>query len=126
MHELSLAKSLIDQLVNLAQEHDSQRITKVTVLLGPFSGVVADSFDFGFNILKKDLPVTENAELILQTPPPEYKCLQCNTILQEENLNAKENLKYQPTERKTCRKCSSTNLSPQGGTELILQQLEME
>ena len=50
MHELSLAKSLLDQVSDLAREHNSTSVTKVKVILGPFSGVVADSFDFGFNI----------------------------------------------------------------------------
>ena len=54
MHELSLAHSLIDQILDLAAEHQASRVLRVRVTLGPFSGVVRDSFEFGFNVLKKE------------------------------------------------------------------------
>ena len=78
MHELSLAQSLIDQLIGLAEEHQANSITRVVVTLGPFSGIVADSFEFGFNILKKDKAATSDASLVLETPDPEYVCLSCD------------------------------------------------
>jgi hydrogenase nickel incorporation protein HypA/HybF len=128
MHELSLAQSLIEQLLHLAQEHKAERITRVAVTLGPFSGIVRDSFEFGFNIIKESDVVTREALLELITPDPEYTCLDCGTVavipfsLQTDRL---ESVLLGPA-AKHCSGCGSNRLSPQGGTELILNQVEME
>ena len=55
MHEMSLAQGLIEELSVLASKNKALRIVQVRVVLGPFSGVVADSFSFGFNVLKKSM-----------------------------------------------------------------------
>ena len=57
MHEMSLAQGLIEELSALASKNKALRIVQVRVVLGPFSGVVADSFSFGFNVLKKREPL---------------------------------------------------------------------
>jgi hydrogenase nickel incorporation protein HypA/HybF len=128
MHELSLAQSLIEQLLDLAREHRAERINRVVVTLGPFSGIVRDSFEFGFNILKQSQQAMEGAVLVLETPDPEYSCLDCNKVaiipfpLQSERLE----MARCGLAAKKCPWCGSNRLSPKGGTELILNQLEME
>lgn len=128
MHELSLAQSLIDQLLELADEHGADRITSLSVAIGPFSGIVADSFSFGFNALKEEHQRTNEAVLMLELPEPQYQCRACQTIttiaLQSSDVHL--GAASQHSDDKQCRKCSSTNLSPIGGTELILKQIEME
>ena len=128
MHELSLAQSLIDQLLDLAKEHQAERVTGVTVTLGPFSGIVRDSFEFGFNILKEGQEMTREAVLELETPDPVYICLDCNQVsvipfpLQSERLDGTCGSPYP----KKCPWCCLSRLSPKGGTELILNHVEME
>lgn len=128
MHELSLAQGLIDQILDLAQEHDAKRVTRVAVILGPFSGVVSDSFAFGFNILKQSRQEIAEAVLDLETPDPEYDCLDCRKLsiipfpLQSDRLELARCELF----AKKCPWCGSNRLSPKGGTELILNQLEME
>ena len=61
MHEMSLAQGMIRQVLALAQKHQAGRIASITVLLGPFSGVVAESFAFGFEVLKKEEPCLAGA-----------------------------------------------------------------
>ncbi len=128
MHELSLAQSLLDQLLDLAKEHHAVRINRVLVTLGPFSGVVRDSFEFGFNALKQSLELTRGAELELETPDPVYLCLDCGKVsvipfsLPSDRLE----LAMTSTFPKKCPWCCLNRLSPKGGTELILNQVEME
>jgi len=63
MHELSLAQGLLNQLEELAREHKATTILVVRVDIGDQSGIVTDSFCFGFNALKKEQQLTENALL---------------------------------------------------------------
>ncbi len=63
MHELSLAQGLIDQLQELARDHGAEKIFQVWVNIGGASGIVVDSFAFGFDAVKMDLPLTVQAVL---------------------------------------------------------------
>lgn len=128
MHELSLAQSLIDQLLGLAKEHHAGRITKVLVTLGPFSGVVRDSFEFGFNILKESQALTRDAELELETPDPVYTCLDCGKLSAIPFSHPGDLLDIHSSRPypKKCPWCCLSRLSPKGGNELILNHVEME
>ncbi len=128
MHEMSLAQSLIEQILALASEHRAQRVDRVVVTLGPFSGVVRDSFEFGFDILKKDHEKVREAVLELETPDPEYVCLDCKkvAVIPFPKQSDRLELARCGLAAKKCPWCGSSRLSPKGGTELILNQLEME
>jgi len=128
MHELSLARSLIEQILALAAEHRARRVNRVVVTLGPFSGVVRDSFEFGFNILKQEQEPVREAVLELETPDPEYVCRDCDKVAVIPFPRQSERLELARCglAAKKCPWCGSNRLSPRGGTELILNQLEME
>ena len=49
MHEISLVQGLLAELALLAEKHESKSISKVRVEVGPLSGIVVDSFQFGFD-----------------------------------------------------------------------------
>jgi hydrogenase nickel incorporation protein HypA/HybF len=127
MHELSLAQSLITQLLDMVKEHQADRVTRLSVTIGPFSGVVRDSFEFGFNALKLSSEATRTAALEVETPDPAYLCLDCDKV---------SVIPFsQPTEStdaifggypKKCPWCCRGRLSPKDGTELILNLVEME
>ncbi len=124
MHELSLARSLIDQILALAQEHQAKKIINVTVIIGPFSGIVTDSFCFGFEALKREQKPTREAALTLETPSPEYCCLQCGKTFTGSNSQAMPSRSFSAD--RPCPACGSEHCTTRGGDELILKQLEME
>ena len=66
MHELSLAQALLDQLQELAVTHGAEKILQVRVNIGRASGIVIDSFVFGFDAVKMDLPLTRKAILTIE------------------------------------------------------------
>ena len=127
MHELSLAQSLLDQILSLAQQHNARLVNKVYVTIGPFSGIVVNSFTFGFNALKLDHTATKSTELIVENPAAQYLCLECGKITTPTKMTDDHiaTLMPQPDDG-TCSHCGHKSLSPQGGAELILKQLEME
>ena len=63
MHELSLAQGLLTQIKELAAVHEATKIITVRVSIGYNSGIVVDSFSFGFNAIKADNELTGDAVL---------------------------------------------------------------
>lgn len=115
MHEISLVQGLFEQLKELAETNRSSRITSITMEIGPLSGVVVDSFRFGFDILSADDDLVQGAKLIVEIPPVTYTCTECG--------HKETTIEKKPGE---CRKCGELFLIPEGGEDLILRQVEME
>ncbi len=113
MHELSLAQGLLEQLKSICSEHGATKITKVSLSIGKQSGIVIDSFEFGFEILSKDEAITENAVLEILTVDPTSRCMDCKAT-------------FAGFEYTSCKHCNSTNLRSYGGDDLVLTQVEME
>ncbi len=65
MHEFSLAQGLMQQLIGLADQHGAHKICTVRVEIGNRSGIVVDSFSFGFEVMAKENRLTREAVLEL-------------------------------------------------------------
>ncbi len=115
MHEVSLVEGLFAQLQELATENKATKVISVTMEIGPHCGVVVDSFQFAFDILSADDQLLRGAKLIIRVPPVSYKCTNCSH--EEVTVGSK------PEE---CPACGELLLIPDGGTDLILSQVEME
>jgi Zn finger protein HypA/HybF involved in hydrogenase expression len=66
MHELSLAQGLLEQLVQLARRHEAADVLTVRVSIGVCSGIVVDSFVFGFNAIKTEVDCLARAVLEIE------------------------------------------------------------
>lgn len=115
MHEISLVQNLFHQLADLAVDNKMSKVVSVTMQIGPLSGVVIDSFQFGFDVLSRDDDLIRGAQLIINTTAVTYRCSRCNDT--QQTRGAKPD---------SCRKCGELFLFAEGGDELILQQVEME
>ncbi len=63
MHEFSLAQGLHSQLLQLARQHEVDKITKAIVSIGKDAGIVVESFSFGVNVLKEQHEITRGMEI---------------------------------------------------------------
>jgi hydrogenase nickel incorporation protein HypA/HybF len=115
MHEISLVQGLFKQLQELATSNKATKVTSVTMEIGPLSGVVVDSFQFGFDILSADDDLVKGAKLNIKIPTVTYTCTDCGHI--ETATGAKP---------EQCIKCGELFLIPNGGDDLLLLQVEME
>jgi len=115
MHEISLVQGLFTQLHELAHANGATVINKVTMEIGPLSGVLVDSFQFGFDILSAEDTMLAKAELIIKSPEVEYRCAGCGHVQV-----------YSRQRPDQCAKCDDQLLIPSGGEDLILLQVEME
>ena len=115
MHEFSLAQGLLNQLLQLADKHRAEKIIRVRVEIGSMSGIVVDSFSFGFEVLSKENDLTRGAVLDITEKKPIYRCLECGTECAVTN-----------SDNALCPQCNSDRLIITGGDDLILTQVEME
>jgi len=115
MHEISLVQGLLDQLHSIARENNTSRVLKVTMLIGPLSGVVVESFEFGFDILSRQDDLVRNAKLKIIIPEVTYRCSNCGH--EETTSDARP---------EQCAACKDRLLIAEKGDDLILQQVEME
>lgn len=115
MHEISLVQNLLQQLRDIARENKASRVLRVTMLIGPLSGVVVDSFTFGFDILAREDDLFRDATLDIVVPPAIFRCSSCGH--QEETDGERP---------ECCAACGDRIIIAHGGDDLILQQVEME
>ena len=116
MHELSLAQSLMNQVVQLAAENNADRVVMVRVRIGPLAGVVVDSFRFGFDAVKSMFAATREAGLQLDCPPAVYRCPACG--LEADQRRCADI---------PCPQCGERVMQfPVGDDDLILLQVELE
>lgn len=115
MHEFSLAQGLFKQLLQLADTHQAHKIIRVQVEVGRLSGIVVDSFSFGFEILAQENKLTRTAVLAITETEPDYHCLDCGTVYTPDKADSIQ-----------CPQCSSASYTMSGGDDLILTQVEME
>ena len=115
MHEISLVQGLLQQLHHVAAHHQASRVLKVTMVIGPLSGVVVDSFRFGFDILSRDDDLVRDAELEIVIPEVAYRCISCGEMQKSSGERPDQ-----------CASCAEQLLVAEEGNDLILQQVEME
>jgi hydrogenase nickel insertion protein HypA len=114
MHEASIAQALLDTAV-AALPKAGARITKITIVAGPFSGVEKESLTFYFTQISRGTPA-HDAILEIKSQPARLVCKQCaNTIA----YTGQENLEMK------CPQCSGPN-KLEGGNDLYLDSIEVE
>lgn len=77
MHEFSLAQSVFETILSVAQKHKVERIKAVKLKFGSFALIQEDQFRFCFDILKSDFEITSKSNLEIIWVPGELQCLNC-------------------------------------------------
>lgn len=76
MHELSIARSVVDLAVNAARDDGAERIVRIGVRVGTFSGVDTAALDSAFQIARLGTRA-ETAELAVEPRPLVCHCGAC-------------------------------------------------
>ncbi|NIM91284.1 MAG: hydrogenase maturation nickel metallochaperone HypA [Candidatus Aminicenantes bacterium] len=113
MHELSIVASLFEILEEKAEEQKAKRIVGVKLQVGALSGVVPEFLETAFNIYKKET-LADKARLEIEKVPLKIQCQKCHTEM------VKDDFVF------ICENCGSRELETLGGTELLLEKIEME
>jgi hydrogenase nickel incorporation protein HypA/HybF len=82
MHEMSLARSLLDQVDDLCVMHGGHAVQEVHVEIGPLSGVEPLLLSAAFHRLRGQWPAAATAMLSLVEVPLEARCRACGQAFQ--------------------------------------------
>lgn len=114
MHELSIATSIMEIVLGqLNQSGIDSPVEKVTFLAGKMHAIVPDSLRFHFDVVKKDHPLTQNAELVIEELPVVARCPGCD---QSYTLDEPAFV---------CPECG-TPMRVEGGSEMRVDSIEVE
>jgi hydrogenase nickel incorporation protein HypA/HybF len=113
MHELSVCNALLDQVESIAREHLAPRVSRITLGIGPLSGVEADLLRRAFPLAAAGTVAAE-AELVIEQAEIVVRCSECD---------AQSTV---PPNRLLCTRCGDFRTRIVSGDELILRRVELE
>lgn len=113
MHELSIAKSLLESVRAEIAQRPGARLHKVGLRVGELCGVNADALSFSFEVLVKGTDL-EAVELEIESCPRRQRCPQCSNVFKVENYDL------------ACPNCGTSRTECVGGQELEFSYLELE
>lgn len=81
MHELSIARAIVNEVVSQAQARNMTAVSVVKVRVGGLCGIQKDALVFGFDFAKLDGPLA-NASLEVEAVPIRIHCATCNDVVE--------------------------------------------
>lgn len=112
MHELSLAQSMIEDIVAAARREGADRIVRVRLAVGALSGVDADAFEFAFPVAAEGTPAA-GADLQIREVALAVRCRDCGATTSPDPLLCR------------CETCGSAAVDVTAGRELKVEALEI-
>jgi hydrogenase nickel incorporation protein HypA/HybF len=113
MHELSVCQGMLQQLEDIAHEHQANAITLVRLQIGPLSGVEPQLLQQAFPIATAGT-IAEGAELVTENLPVKVKCRECGA---ESDVTPN---------KLVCTACGGWHTQLLSGDELLLASVELE
>ena len=113
MHEMSIAQSLLDIILQESGNHQVNRVVSVALRVGELSSVETESLRFCFDLIAQGT-IVEGAELQIERVPVTCRCEGCGTEFTVEHLLF------------ICPSCGSRRVEVLSGRELNIQSLEVE
>jgi len=112
MHELSITKTMLDLVVEQAQNNGAEKVEGIRLVIGEMSGVVDDCVRFYFEFLSKGT-IAEGARLSFRKVTPKARCRDCG---KEFVLNGLDWI---------CPHCQTPRIDIIEGKELYLESIEV-
>lgn len=113
MHELSIAQSLLDIVLEESERHGLKKVIAIRLQVGEMAAVVPDALNFCFESLS-ERTVAAGATLQIETLPVVARCSQCRISFEVENQNF------------VCPQCGYPALELVSGRELSVVGIEGE
>lgn len=113
MHEASLAQNIIEDILGRIERGQiPDRVRSVNLLVGRLTAVVPANLQFLFDALARDSAL-EGARLDIELVPIRACCTSCEEYFEIEDVYF------------SCRQCGSPDVQVLGGTELLIESVEV-
>jgi hydrogenase nickel incorporation protein HypA/HybF len=113
VHELSVARDLVDLAVEEAARAGASRVVRVKVRVGALAGVIPPALRTAFAAARLGTPAA-NASLDVECVPAAVRCARCECVRVLENVQAR-----------LCPACGTPAPSLVSGEELELAEIEV-
>ena len=111
MHELAICQALLRQVMEVAEERGTQRIGRITLRIGPLSGIEPELLKTAFPLVAAGTP-SEGASIAIEDSPIRVRCQNCGSTSQTF------------TNRLLCGDCDSWRVKLVSGYEMLLVSVE--
>jgi hydrogenase nickel incorporation protein HypA/HybF len=112
MHELGIARNILDIVQQSVPEDQFEAVKKIRIRIGQLSGIVPDSLEFCFSALLNETPMRQ-AGLVMEKTPAVSLCRDCRHQFTVEDFTF------------SCPACKSVNLETVSGNELEIVDIEL-
>ncbi len=112
MHELSVCNALVDQVENIARQHDAVAVDTILLQIGPLSGIETSLLEHAYPIAAAGT-MSENAKLMIESLPVRVRCTQCGAESEVE------------PNRLLCATCGDFRTNLISGDEMLLARVEL-
>jgi hydrogenase nickel incorporation protein HypA/HybF len=112
MHEMALARGIVETLGEEARRHDFTRVLRVKLSIGVLGHVDPDALAFGFDVAAAGT-LAAGAVLEIERPAGAARCLDCDanvTVASRADL---------------CPKCGGAHLVVTGGGGMTIREMEV-
>jgi hydrogenase nickel incorporation protein HypA/HybF len=113
VHEMSIAQSLLDIILEESSRHSITQVKQVNLQIGAMAAIVPESLSFCFELLSRDTLVG-GASLAIETIPVVARCRDCSINYEVENQVF------------LCPQCGMPSLELISGRELSVVSIEGE
>ncbi|GBG56864.1 putative hydrogenase nickel incorporation protein HypA [Sporomusaceae bacterium FL31] len=113
MHEMAIAQSILDIVLQTAADHGATRVNTIKLLIGEMTQIVPQSLEFGFTTLAAGT-IAQHASLQIKIVPAQGKCNQCGYQFHIQCFMF------------SCPDCHSISIEILSGRELLVDALEVE
>jgi len=113
MHEQSIVESLLNLVLEKANEAKAEKVTRIYLVVGELSGVEETAVEFYFGFLGQNT-IAEKAELFFMNVPAELRCKNCGNVFAFKNRTL------------NCPVCNEKKVEIISGSELYLDSIEVE
>lgn len=113
MHEYPITQQIIKIAEKHCREAEADRVTKVHLVVGEYSGFVGDSIQMYFDVISKDT-LCEGALIVIEYIKPKLKCQACGELFVKVPMTF------------ACPKCGEDGGPTEIGKEFYIKEIEVE
>jgi hydrogenase nickel incorporation protein HypA/HybF len=111
MHELSIAATIVEDVLQFVQTHDIRKVLRVRLAIGEWTCVQPEQLKFCYESITRETPMQDSA-LEIEAVPAQVKCSECG--YEGSPKYWMESLSDAPTATLQCPQCGSTAEAAQG------------